>query len=206
MAIRFAVLALLAEGPLHGYAVHAVFEERLGDFVDLNYGRVYQVLIALERQGHVRASESRVGRRPFRKVYALTPSGRDLLDRWLRESKARSRTPRDDFYVRLVLAVRLCPEHAPRLVEEQLAVVRAEVAALRLRRTALPRGGAGDELVRRLFVEAALLRGEATVKALEASRIALRSELGLGDGARLRAGETVAERGPGGPALRRPRA
>ena len=204
MAIRFAVLALLAEGPLHGYAVHALFEELLGDFCDLNYGRVYQVLTALERQGLVRASESRVGRRPFRKVYAITASGREMLDRWLCDTRVHSRPFRDDFYVRLFLAARLCPEHVGRLVTEQLAAVRAEEAALRLRRAALPPAGGGDDLVRRLFVEAAILRTEATAKALEASQVALRAELGLGE-VRAHGGEVVAERAVGVSAARRPR-
>ena len=177
MAIRFAILGLLAEGPLHGYAVHALFEERLGDFWELNYGQVYQVLTALERQGFVRASESRIGRRPLRKVYAITAAGRDALVRWLREARVRSRPFRDDFYIRLYFAAATCPDQVERLVNDQLVAVRADALALEARRRALPPPGARGDLVRRLFVEAAILHAGAAARALEAGRDVVQAEL-----------------------------
>ena len=51
MSIKHAVLGLLAETPRHGYAVRTAFEECLGDFWELNYGQIYQVLAALEAGG-----------------------------------------------------------------------------------------------------------------------------------------------------------
>jgi DNA-binding PadR family transcriptional regulator len=170
MAVRFAVLALLAERPLHGYAVHALFQDRLGDFLELNYGQVYQVLTALERQGLVLAGEVRIGRRPWRKVYELTPGGRDALARWLREHRGRRRPFRDDFYIRLHFAASACPDEVDAMIADQLARARSELHAARDRRQAFRVAERGPELARALFAEAATMHAEASVRALEAAR------------------------------------
>ncbi|HZR80168.1 MAG TPA: PadR family transcriptional regulator [Candidatus Binatia bacterium] len=175
MAIRFAVLALLAEAPLHGYAVHALCEERLGDFFDLSYGQVYQVLTALERQGLVLATRARVGRRPWRKVYDATPSGREVLERWLRGHRVRPRAFRDDFYLRLYFAAASRPRDIGRIVSEQIARAESDVLALRTRLEAVRGAARAPDAVRRSFLEAAVLHAEATVRALERTREALRA-------------------------------
>jgi DNA-binding PadR family transcriptional regulator len=181
MTIRFAVLGLLAEAPLHGYAVHALLEKRLGDFLDLHYGQIYQVLRVLERQGLVLASEARVGRRPLRKVYAITKAGREALSRWLRGEGARRRPLRDELYVRLYLSALRQPDQVGRLVANELAAARAEREELASRRTRLASAASPEELVRLLLVEAALFHAEATTRALEATREAI-ARLGVAAG------------------------
>jgi DNA-binding PadR family transcriptional regulator len=69
MSIKYAMLGLLAEQPNHGYAIHAAFEERLGDFWELNYGQVYQVLHLLEGEGLIAGQSQRRGKRPRRRVH-----------------------------------------------------------------------------------------------------------------------------------------
>src|SRR5262249_48829432 len=147
--------------------------ERLGDFWELNYGQVYQVLTALERQGLVLASEMRVGKRPLRKVYSITAGGREALDRWLREARVRCRPFRDDFYIRIYFAGRSGPEQVGRLLSDQRHAVQADQAALRGRRAALTASAVKSDLVRRLFIDAAILHAEAAAQALEASVAAL---------------------------------
>ena len=72
------LLAVLAPGPVHGYAAIAALRERSGGEFDVPEGTVYPALHRLEREGRVRSSwEIAEGRR--RRVYALTELGARAL-------------------------------------------------------------------------------------------------------------------------------
>ena len=69
--VRAAILALLAEEPMHGYQIITELNERSGGVWQPSPGSVYPTLSALEDQGLVTADTSE-GRR----VFQLTPEGR----------------------------------------------------------------------------------------------------------------------------------
>jgi DNA-binding PadR family transcriptional regulator len=73
------LLAVLEPGPRHGYAIMQALRVRSAGHVDLPTGTVYPALHRLERAGLVRASWSTAGGRR-RRVYQLTPAGRQALD------------------------------------------------------------------------------------------------------------------------------
>jgi DNA-binding PadR family transcriptional regulator len=72
--IRYALLALLAEQPRHGYELIKELEERSGGFYRPSPGSVYPTLQLLEDEGYA-TSESVAGKR----VYTITQAGRELL-------------------------------------------------------------------------------------------------------------------------------
>ena len=72
------VLAVLAEGPRHGYAVIEGLRERSGDTFDLPEGTVYPVLRRLDEAGYLSGEWSEVGGRR-RRTYRITSSGRAAL-------------------------------------------------------------------------------------------------------------------------------
>lgn len=73
------LLAVMSEGPRHGYAVIAGLRERSDGVFDLPEGTVYPALHRLERAGLLASSTTRVeGRR--RRVYRITPAGRSELE------------------------------------------------------------------------------------------------------------------------------
>lgn len=69
--VRAAVLALLAEGPMHGYQIMQELSERTGGAWQPSPGSIYPTLQLLEDEGLVR-SEDREGKR----VYTITETGR----------------------------------------------------------------------------------------------------------------------------------
>ena len=72
------LLAVLAHGPLHGYAAIAALREQSDGQLDLPEGTVYPALHRLERDGLLASSwEPGVTRR--RRVYSLTPAGHRAL-------------------------------------------------------------------------------------------------------------------------------
>jgi PadR family transcriptional regulator PadR len=73
------VLAALAAGPAHGYAVIEEIRRRSGKAIDLPEGTIYPALHRLQQAGLLssRWVTADSGRR--RRVYALTPSGKRAL-------------------------------------------------------------------------------------------------------------------------------
>ena len=69
--VRAAVLALLAEQPMHGYQIIHEIEERSGGAWKPSPGSVYPTLQLLADEGLIRAEESN-----GRKTYSLTDEGR----------------------------------------------------------------------------------------------------------------------------------
>jgi len=85
------LLAILAEGPAHGYAVIDSLRSRSSGLFDLPEGTVYPALHRLESQGLLRSRwQSDAPRR--RRVYELTPKGQQALAKrqaeWRKFSKA----------------------------------------------------------------------------------------------------------------------
>jgi DNA-binding PadR family transcriptional regulator len=72
--VRSAVLALLAERPMHGYQIIREIEERTGGTWKPSAGSVYPTLQLLADEGLIRAEESN-----GRKIYSLTDAGREEM-------------------------------------------------------------------------------------------------------------------------------
>ncbi len=70
--VRSAVLALLAERPMHGYQIIREIEERSRGSWKPSAGSVYPTLQLLADEGLIRAEESN-----GRKIYSLTEAGRE---------------------------------------------------------------------------------------------------------------------------------
>ena len=88
------ILAVLADGELHGYAIAREIERRSGAALSFKEGTLYPALHSLEDQGFVSAQWETVERGPSRKVYRLTDAGHDDLERrrgvWAKFSAAVS--------------------------------------------------------------------------------------------------------------------
>jgi transcriptional regulator len=89
------LLAVLSEGPAHGYAVIDSLRQRSGGLFDLPEGTVYPALHRLESQGLLHSSWREDSPRR-RRVYALTQKGRQALakrqDEWRKFSQAVNAT------------------------------------------------------------------------------------------------------------------
>lgn len=75
------ILAVLGDGPLHGYAIARRIEERSNNALKFKEGTLYPALHALERQSFVKSNWETTGTGPARKVYTLTAAGHAELVR-----------------------------------------------------------------------------------------------------------------------------
>jgi DNA-binding PadR family transcriptional regulator len=89
------LLAVLAEGPAHGYAVIESLRRRSGGIFDLPEGTIYPALHRLESQGLLQShwSEDTLRRK---RIYQVTPKGQQVLanrqEEWKKFSKAINAT------------------------------------------------------------------------------------------------------------------
>ncbi len=72
--IKFALLDLLKERPMHGYEMMKALEEKSGGFYTPSAGSIYPTLQMLEDRGFVTVKEV-----DGKKVYSITDTGRGLL-------------------------------------------------------------------------------------------------------------------------------
>jgi DNA-binding PadR family transcriptional regulator len=85
--LALAMLAILAEGPMHPYEVASTLKRRHGDdAIKIRYGSLYSVIAQLVAREWIVAHEtSQRGNRPEHTKYRLTELGRVELTSWLRE-------------------------------------------------------------------------------------------------------------------------
>lgn len=73
------ILSILVEGPRHGYAIMRELEARSEGYFSMNAALLYPALHQMEQNGWVESTwEAGSGARK-RKIYAITPAGRDRL-------------------------------------------------------------------------------------------------------------------------------
>ena len=102
--MRQMLLALLAKEPAHGYELKQAIEQIFGGaYPSPNIGQIYVTLNRLERDGLVVSEDVAQTGRPNKKVYELTPAGRETLAEWIQQPADGPRI-RDDFFVKLALA------------------------------------------------------------------------------------------------------
>ena len=105
MVIRHALLALLSEGPKHGFQLAQEFEARTGEVWPLNTGQVYTTLQRLERDELVESDDTAENGAQNR--YRLTQAGRVELDAWLHSPPDMARPPRDELVIKVLVALRV---------------------------------------------------------------------------------------------------
>ena len=90
--MRFPLLALLANGPAHGYELKQAMEQQFGSVLPpLNAGQIYTTLSRLERDGLVDDDAVAQNGRPNKRVYRLTEAGRMELRGWVADADAGRR-------------------------------------------------------------------------------------------------------------------
>jgi DNA-binding PadR family transcriptional regulator len=102
--VRLHLLALLAKESAHGYELKLALEQTFGEaYPSPNIGQIYVTLKRLEQDALVCSQDVEQTTRPNKRVYELTPAGREALQSWVAEPSDGPRI-RDEFFTKLVLA------------------------------------------------------------------------------------------------------
>ena len=76
---ELAILAVLSEGPLHGYEIARRIERKTGGVLRFDVASLYPLLYRFEKRGWVRASWGAAPNGRKRRYYRLTRTGRREL-------------------------------------------------------------------------------------------------------------------------------
>jgi DNA-binding PadR family transcriptional regulator len=162
MSIRQGILAILAEGPRHGYQLRVDFEERTGSTWPLNIGQVYTTLSRLERDGLVVALDAD---EETQKRYGLTDLGRAELAAWFATPVHREDRPRDELAIKLAMAAELPDADLHEVVQTQRTdTMRALQDYTRLRRMSEN----SEDLSWQIVLDSLIFATEAEVRWLDA--------------------------------------
>ena len=161
--MRQHLLALLAKEPAHGYELKLALEQTFGAaYPSPNIGQIYVTLKRLEADGLVRGEDVAQDSRPNKKVYELTPQGRDAVTAWVDEPTEGPRL-RDDFFIKLVLAPRAGLADQMELINRQRRHYYAQLRAL----ADLQDAADSRDTTARLFIEGQYLHLQADLDWLE---------------------------------------
>src|SRR3954469_7524009 len=162
MSIRQGLLALLVEGPRHGYQLRQEFDGRTGSTWPLNVGQVYTTLARLSRDGLV--AETGDGDESH-KLYVLTKDGRRTVEEWFATPVQLPDRPRDELAIKLALAAETPGVDLAAVIQAQrTATVEAMQDYTRLKADADPDADIGWLLI----LDALLFQAEAEVRWLDA--------------------------------------
>ncbi|MBN1657536.1 MAG: PadR family transcriptional regulator [Anaerolineae bacterium] len=155
------LLGLLMSGPQHGYELYQDLSEDLGRVWQIGLSQAYARLKQLEEAGLVTSQVEPQEGRPARKVYRLTPEGRDLFLEWVRQPVPYLRHIRVEFLARLYFYRRLSLHGLDELVAKQKGVCQEQIE--RFARMA----NEAEEEFRRLVLEFRVGQLEAVVAWLD---------------------------------------
>lgn len=178
-ALALAVLAQLAERPMHPYEIARTLKDRRKDeSVRLNYGSLYSVITALVRDGFIEpAGTEQDGNRPQRTVYRLTGAGRTEVDDWMRALLGAPVKEYPQFMAALSFLPLLGPDDVADLLRTRLVALRVKVRRIEDDLEDLDLSGADRPEVSELAVadsryELAILRAELAYTEVLVRRIA----------------------------------
>lgn len=160
MSVRFSLLTLLEQRPMHGYQLRQEFEASTGATWPLNVGQVYSTLGRLERDGLVAATDEHEN--DNQRVYAISTAGREAVRAWFATPIRPSSPPRDELAIKLAMAVRTPGIDIAAVIQTQ------RTATMRtLQDYTRAREAAADDLSWLLVVDSLMFAAEAEVRWLD---------------------------------------
>jgi DNA-binding PadR family transcriptional regulator len=165
MSVRNALLGLLEQRPRHGYELHDAFEAVAGgkETWDVKPAQVYTTLARLEQAGLIAQSSLEQEGGPAKRIYALTPAGRQALRDWFRKP-VKSSHQRDEFFLKLMLCLATGQADPYQVIYIQRSSLYREMHALTSRRT---RADPRSHLAHILLLDQAIMHLEADLRWLD---------------------------------------
>ena len=144
----YVILGMLGKQPMSGYEIKAKADVSTRFFWAISYGQIYPELKRLEQAGLI-AGEDEAGSERGKRVYSITPPGREALHTWLTDPGELQSELRHEGVLRFFFADSL--DHDERLA--LLASIRAKHKRIQAELAAIEPGASahaaetGDRLV-----------------------------------------------------------
>jgi len=119
-ALDIFVLAMLSDGPLHGYEIIArMRDENFGRWIEIGDSSIYQSLARLEKKDLVKTTEIRIGKTPPRTVFEMNKKGEAYLQEGLIDLLRKPPVFPDEFNIPLYASAFLKTPELVSSLEEQ---------------------------------------------------------------------------------------
>ena len=114
-------LALVYHEPMHAYAINAIIKEMGLEFwAHISPASIYNTFSRLGKKGCVDVTTEKVGNMPERKVYSITPKGKERFLQELKEAFLSGETGENPFYLAASFAYGIPPDDAIPILEERI--------------------------------------------------------------------------------------
>ena len=131
MNVRTLCLGILTFKEASGYEIKKMVEEDVfGHFIDASYGSIYPALTKMMAEGLVNVRAEEQAGKPDKKVYAITPFGRQELAAALLVDPAKDKF-KSEFMFQIMLQEFLPKEHVAQIYQSQIEYLRDEIEKIR---------------------------------------------------------------------------
>ncbi|MCA3556127.1 PadR family transcriptional regulator [Aestuariivirga sp.] len=130
MNVRTLCLGVLSSGEASGYEIKKEIEEGMfSHFIDASFGSIYPALTQLAGEGLVTVRAEEQSGKPDKKVYAITPKGKDALARSISVVPGRDKY-KSEFLFQMLLQEYIAPAAMLAAIDKHLADLRADLARI----------------------------------------------------------------------------
>lgn len=167
MSLPHALLGLLLDRPMTGYDLKLLFDKELNSFWPAQMSQIYRELGTLEAKDLLDSKIEVQETRPDRKVYSITPQGKQAFVEWMNRFPTSLLSPcRDEFALRVFLGSKSTREEMQFQFRRFIREKQGEIATFTLleRNTGdLPKKNAEQAMYRRMTLRRSNIVAEALV-------------------------------------------
>ena len=130
MDVRTLCLGILSLGDATGYEIKKmVAEGSFSFFSEASYGSIYPALTKLMDEGQVTCNTQAQDKRPDKKIYSLTPEGKQSLETSLRRDPGPDKN-RSEFLAAILFAEAVSPDRVTDLLEDRIREHKQKINSL----------------------------------------------------------------------------
>lgn len=145
MSLKYAVLAALLEGEASGYELSKLFDVSLANFWPATPQQLYRELERLAQDGLIQARVVQQERRPNKRMFTLTETGREDLRGFAEAPPRRPTAIRDELMIKVQAMDCGDPRTTHALIEERMAWAQGKLDRYRRVRERLLDGRTEEE-------------------------------------------------------------
>lgn len=108
--IKYILLGFLNYQPMTGYELKQMLDESTSHFWHAHHSQIYTTLRQMEQDSLATSLLLREDSAPDRRVYTITPAGRDALANWLDQMLMETSPIKEELLVRLFFSAQREPE------------------------------------------------------------------------------------------------
>jgi DNA-binding PadR family transcriptional regulator len=123
MERRLLLLGLLRQHEMYGYQINDLIDAHLGTSINLTKPTAYRLLHKMTADGLISFREEKVGKRPTRRIYTITPSGEIEFLKLLMDSLSVFKPSEQTSTISLAFLDTIPPGEVVPLLEKRLAAV-----------------------------------------------------------------------------------